>query len=79
MAFLLRRFLVIDAVVASVVENDAILENLADSGTLVTVGSLEDVDGLLRIGGNTAGEELAACAEAELCWAEWVLNTTEWC
>ena len=67
-------FLRIDGVVRAVVEDDAVLQYLANAGTLVVVGSLEHLDGAGRVGGNGTGKEVTACSEAKLCGAEGVLD-----
>ncbi len=71
---LLAAFLVIDAVVGAVVEDDAVLQDLADAGSLVVVGGLQHLDGTGGIGGHSAGEEMAAGAEAELSGAEGIFD-----
>ena len=61
---LLAAFLVIDAVVRAIVEDDAILQDLRDTGTLVVMCSLQHLDGTGGVGGHGAGKEMTACTEA---------------
>ena len=73
---LLAALLIIYGLVGAIIEDDAVLQNLADGSTLVLVGSLQDVNGALGIGGNGAGEEMAAGSEAQLGRTERVLHST---
>ena len=66
--------LVVYCIVCSVVEDNAVLQDLAYRSTLVVVGGLEDFYCAWSIGGNGAGKEMAACAKAELCGTERILN-----
>ena len=66
--------LIIYCIVCSVIEDDAVLQDLADRCTLVVVSGLEDIDGSGSVGGNGAGKEVTACTKAELCGTERILN-----
>ena len=66
--------LVVYCIVCTVIEDDAVLKNLADRCTLVVVCGLEDINGAGSIGGNGAGKEMTACTKAELCGTERILN-----
>jgi len=68
--------LIIYCIMGSVVENNAVLKNLADRCTLVVVCSLEDIDSTRSVSGYCAGKEMSTCAKAELCWTEWILNSS---
>mgnify|MGYP006887250535 CR=1 FL=1 len=67
-------FLLVDRVVAAVVEDYAVLQNLAHRRALVLICSLEDVYGALGVGGNGTCKEVSARSEAQLCRQERVLN-----
>ena len=72
---LLTAFLVIDGLMAAVIEDDAVLQYLRDAGTLMLVGSLQHFDSTLGIGCHTAGKEVAAGTKAELGRTERILNS----
>ena len=67
-------FLLVDRIITSVVEDYAVLQNLAHRSTLMLICSLEDVYCALSVGGNGTCEEVAACSEAQFCREERVLN-----
>ena len=71
---LLTPLLIVYRVVGTIVENDAVLQDLAHSGALVEIGRLEHVDRSCGIGGHGTGKELATGAETELCRTEGVLH-----
>ena len=50
----------------TVVEDDAVLQNLTDGSTLVLVGGLQDFHGARGVSGYGAGEEVAAGTKAQL-------------
>ena len=60
--------------VGTVVEHHAVLQYLSDAGTLMCVGSLQHLHGVLTVGCHGASEEVSASAEAELCRAERVFH-----
>ena len=64
----------IDALVGSVVEDDAVLQYFTDGSTLVGLSGLEDVGSARSIGGYGTREEMAARTEAEFCGAEGILD-----
>ena len=66
--------LVIDCIVSTVVEYHAVLQNLTYGCALVIVSGLEDIHCAGSIGGNGAGKEMTACAEAKFCGTERILN-----
>ena len=68
--------LIIYCIVSTVIEDDAVLQDLADRCTLVVVSGLEDIHCAGSIGGNGAGKEVTACAKAELCGTERILNSS---
>ena len=68
--------LIINRLVCSVVEDNAVLKNLANCCALVVVSSLQDVDCCSSICGNGASKEMTACTKAKLSWAEWILNSS---
>ena len=68
--------LVVNCIVSTVVEDNAVLQDLAYRCTLVVVSGLEDIYCAGSIGGNGAGKEVTACAKAEFCRAERILNGT---
>ena len=71
---LLAAFVVVDDVVAVVVEDDAVLQHLRDAGPLVLVGSLQHLDRSLGVGGHATGKEVAAGAKAQLSRAERIFD-----
>ena len=66
--------LVVYCIVCTVIEDNAVLQDLAYRCTLVVVGCLEDIDCTGSIGGNGAGKEVTACTKTELCGTERILN-----
>ena len=72
---LLAALLIIYGLVGTVVEDDAVLQNLADSSTLVGIGSLQNLDGSRSIGGYGTGEEMATCAKAQFSRTEGILDS----
>ena len=66
--------LIINCIVCAVVEDYAVLQDLAYRCTLVVVSSLEDIYCAGSIGGNGAGKEMTACTKAEFCGTERILN-----
>lgn len=70
---LLAAFLGIYRLVAAVVEDNAVLQNLANGSTLVLVSSLQDILSLGSISGNATGKEVTASTETEFSGAEWIL------
>ena len=73
---LLTAFVVVDDVVAVVVEDDTVLKHLGDAGTLVLVGCFQYFDRSFGIGSHATGKEMSAGTETELCGTEWILNRT---
>ena len=71
---LLAAFLVVDGIVAAIVEDDAVLQNLADGSALVLIGGLQNVHCSGSIGGNGTGKEVSAGTKAQLSGAEGILN-----
>ena len=72
---LLAAFVVIDYVVAVVVEDDAVLQHLSNRGTLCAYGSSCSTDGTLGIGSYAAaGEEVTAGTKAKLGRTERILD-----
>ena len=71
---LLTSLLIIYWVVATIIEDNAVLQDLAYGSTLVLIGSLQDFHCLGSVGSHRAGEEVSACTEAKLCRAEGILN-----
>ena len=61
---LLSSLLFIYSVVGAIIEDYAVLQNLAYRGTLVVVGSLEDFYSLRTICSYRASKESATCSEA---------------
>ena len=59
-------FFVVNRVVRTVVEDDAVLEDFADGGTVMVVGCFQDFYRAGGIGGYGTCEETSACAEAQL-------------
>ena len=55
----------IDGIMTMVVEDDAVLQNLADGSTLVVVGCLQNLYRSLGISGHGTGKEVAAGTETE--------------
>ena len=70
---LLTALVVINYIMAVVVEYNAVLQNLSYAGTLVLVSCLQNLNGSLCIGSNAAGKEMSACTETELSRTEWIL------
>ena len=73
---LLSTFLGIDGIVAAIVEDDAVLQDLAHSSTFMVVGSLQDLHCLGIIGSHRTGKELTASTEAELSRTERIFYCT---
>ena len=71
---LLTALVVVDDVVAMVVEDHTILKHLGDAGTLVLIGRLQHLDRSLGIGSYATGEEVSASTKAEFGRTEWILN-----
>ena len=67
-------FLLVNGVVAAVVEDYAVLQNLAYRCALVLVGSLQYVDCSFCVSGYGACKEVASCAEAKLGGQERVFH-----
>ena len=72
---LLTALVVVNHIVAVVVENDTVLQYLSNAGTLVLVSSLQYLYGTLGIGSHATGEEVSAGTEAELGRTERILNS----
>ena len=70
---LLTTLVVIYNIVAVVVEDNTVLQNLSYTCTFVLVSSLQNLYCTLGIGSHAACEEVSACTKAELSWAEWIL------
>ena len=70
---LLTTFIVVNYIMAVVIEDYTVLQNLSYAGTLVLVGCLQHLNSSLCIGSHAASKEVSACTKAEFCWAEWIL------
>ena len=66
--------LIIYIIVGAVVEDDAMLQNLANGCALVLIGRLQDFNGAGSVCGNGTGKEVATRTEAELCRTEGFLH-----
>ena len=71
---LLAALIVIDGLMATVVEDDTVLQHLSDRGTLVLIGSLQHLDSTLGIGSHATGEEVTAGTKAQLGRTERILD-----
>ena len=65
-----------NGIMRAVIEDDAVLENLADAGSFVVVGGFQDFHCSGCIRGNGACKEVAACTEAEFRRMERVFYRT---
>ena len=68
--------LAIYAVVRAVVEDDAVLQDLAYAAALVGVGCLQHFDSARSVGGHGACKEVSTCTEAQLGGPEGILHCT---
>ena len=74
-SILLTAFLIIYGLVATIVEDDTVLQYLRDAGTFVLVGSLQYLDSTLGISCYATGKEVTAGTEAELGRTERILDS----
>ena len=72
---LLAALVVVDDIMAVVVEDDAVLQHLRHTGTLVLVGSLQHLNAALGIGSHATGEEVTAGTKAEFGRTERILHS----
>ena len=75
---LLSALALVDRVVNTVVEDNAVLQNLAYRSTLMLLCSLQHLYSSCSVGGYGTCKETTSCTEAKLCRTEWVLYSTEW-
>ena len=66
----------IDSIVTVVIEDDAVLQNLAYGCSLVVVGSFQNLNRSLSISGHGTGKEMTAGSEAELSGTEGIFHRT---
>ena len=71
---LLTTLVVVNYIMAVVVEDHTVLQNLSDAGAFVLISSLQYLYTAFGIGSHTTGEEMSAGTEAEFCRAERILN-----
>ena len=68
--------LVVDVVVSAMVEDYAILHNLAHGSALVVIGCLQNIYGSRGVCCYGASKEVSTCTKAQFCWTEGVLHST---
>ena len=73
---LLTTLVVVNHIVAMVVEDYAVLQNLCYAGTFVLVSSLQNLNSTLGIGSHATGKEVTAGTEAKLGRTERILYGT---
>ena len=73
---LLTTLVVVYDIVAVVVEDHTVLQDLTDRSTLVLIGSLQNLHRSLGIGSHGTGEEVSTGTEAEFGRTEGILNCT---
>ena len=66
----------INGVMAAVIEDDTVLQNLAYGSSLMLISSLENGDCLCIVAGNTACEEVTTRTETKLSRMERILRRT---
>ena len=66
---------VVHRLVRAIVEYHAVLQHFHHRRSLVGIGSLESLHGVLAVGSHRAGEEMSARSEAEFCRTERVLHS----
>ena len=71
---LLTTLVVVNYIMAVVVEDHTVLQNLSDAGAFVLISSLQYLYTAFGIGSHTTGEEMSAGTEAEFCRTEGILN-----
>ena len=64
----------VNGVVDAVVEDDTVLQNLANRRAFVLLSGLHQFHYALVVGGHGTSEEVAACTKRQLSGAEWVFN-----
>ena len=70
---LLTALVVVYNIVAVVIEDYTVLQNLSYTCTFVLVSSLQNLNCSLGIGSHATCKEVSACTKAELCRTEWIL------
>ena len=66
----------VDSIVSAIIENDTILEDFANAGSLVIVSSFQNLDGSRSVCSNGTSEEVATCTKSKLSRTEGILHST---